>query len=273
MGGGFLLQFANRTGAQMMSYLVQTSNGKVIMIDSGHAEAEDARIICDTIKRLGGVVDCWIITHPHNDHFGGLLWLLENEQLDITVRALYYDFPPAEWVEQVETKEERLLVERFLLAVEKAGIQSELPPLEGKLVIDEGFSVEFLKARSQYEKYHIVNDASLVFILHFPCRSVLFLADLWIEGGRDLMRAVSSRRLQCDIVQMAHHGQNGVERAFYEIVRPKVCLYCAPDWLWDCDIGEGVGSGPWATLETRRWMDELGVELSCPSAYGDYVLY
>lgn len=32
-----------------------------------------------------------------------------------------------------------------------------------------------------------------------------------------------------------------------------------PDWLWDNDSGAGKGSGPWKTLETRSWMEELGV--------------
>lgn len=73
---------------------------------------------------------------------------------------------------------------------------------------------------------------------------------------------------------MAHHGQNGVDRSFYEAVRPKICMYPAPLWLWDCDNGQGKGSASWLkTLETRCWMKEIGVEKSCVAAFGDYVLF
>ena len=109
------------------------------------------------------------------------------------------------------------------------------------------------------------------FFVKFPQRKVLFLEDLAVEGGRRLV-ADYGARLQCDIVQMAHHGQDGVERAFYEVVRPKICLYNAPDWLWDCDNDGGKGSGQWKTLETRRWMEELGAQANYPCAYGDYCL-
>ena len=74
-------------------------------------------------------------------------------------------------------------------------------------------------------------------------------------------------------MQMAHHGQDGVDRDFYNIVKPKICLYTAPLWLWDNNSGGGKGSGPWKTLETRRWMEELGAEQSCPNAFGDYLFY
>ena len=94
-----------------------------------------------------------------------------------------------------------------------------------------------------------------------------------MAGGKKLLACCPAEKLRQDVVQMAHHGQNGVDKEFYAHIMPKVCLYCTPDWLWENDNGGGRNSGPWKTLETRRWMEELGADISCPHAFGDYLFY
>ena len=32
---------------------------------------------------------------------------------------------------------------------------------------------------------------------------------------------------------MAHHGQDGVEMDVYRVIKPEICLWPTPDWLWD----------------------------------------
>ena len=53
---------------QSMFYTIKGSNGKLIVIDGGWDY--DAKRVRDTIKKLGGKVNLWIITHPHPDHVG-----------------------------------------------------------------------------------------------------------------------------------------------------------------------------------------------------------
>ena len=77
---------------------------------------------------------------------------------------------------------------------------------------------------------------------------------------------------------MPHHGQNGVNREFYELVMPKICLYTAPIWLWEnnryrCLDPETRGKGPFTIFQTRAWMEELGAQVSCVDGYGDYLLF
>ena len=57
---------------------------------------------------------------------------------------------------------------------------------------------------------------------------------------------------------MAHHGQAGVKRNLYEVVRPETCIWCAPDWLWNNDAGKGYDTHTFKTILTRGWMDQLG---------------
>ena len=99
-------------------------------------------------------------------------------------------------------------------------------------------------------------------------KSVLFLADLGVEGGEQLLHGPLAKRLPSDYVQMAHHGQTGVNEAFYQHVNPSYCLWPTPKWLWDNDNGGGKNSGHWRTLEVRAWMDKLPIKAHYPMYEG-----
>lgn len=75
-----------------------------------------------------------------------------------------------------------------------------------------------------------------------------------------------------DIVQMSHHGQNGVGYEVYKALNPKICLWPTPQWLWDNDKGNGPGTGPWTTQETRNWMVRLGIKEYYVTKDGDQVI-
>ena len=78
--------------------------------------------------------------------------------------------------------------------------------------------------------------------------------------------------LKADICQMAHHGQNGCDRAFYEAVSPEICLWCTPLWLWNNDRGKGFNTHIWKTVTVRGWMDEIGVKTNLKICDGTQVL-
>lgn len=273
LGGGTLLQIANRSHIQSMMYLIETTNGKRIMIDSGnYLKDEDGKYLYDLLKQKGGRVDAWIFTHAHDDHFGGLLWIWENiENPQLEIGEIYFDFPSLEWI---ASKSERLAkyTKRFLEFINIQNIKQTVLCKDVVISVDD-ISIEVLNNLEGYESYKDFNDTSIAFLVHFPKRSVLFLGDLAVEGGNKLLETCSHEKLRQDIVQMAHHGQRGVTKEFYSVVKPKVCLYCTPDWLWENDNGGGKNSGPWKTLETRSWMEELGVQASFPHAYGDYLFF
>lgn len=64
-----------------------------------------------------------------------------------------------------------------------------------------------------------------------PAERSPVLGDFDVYAQEEYLKKHGSKELACDVVQMAHHGQNGVDRAFYELIRPKYCLYTAPKWL------------------------------------------
>ena len=122
--------------------------------------------------------------------------------------------------------------------------------------------VEMLFAGNTDITANPVNNYSVVMRLSDLTKSVLFTGDVGKDAGDYLAATLDPRKLKADYVQMAHHGQGCAEKNFYALVEAKYALWPTPLWLWDVDTGGGFGSRSWTTIETRQWMDELGVVLN-----------
>ena len=268
LGGGFVLQYANRDPYQMMGYLLKTPDGKNVVIDGGRMEGADAEYLHQLVLKEGGRVALWLITYAHDDHFSALSCILRDmDELDFEIGDMRLCFPPVEWLKTVENGQPYDPAVKFLERLQKHGIAAT-PLRRGDVISCGGLRIDVLHDCENYVNYNCVNDTGAVMRVHYPNRDILFLADIEPAAARELMELYTPEQLRCDIVQLAHHGQGGAHRAFYELVQPKIALYTAPDWLWTNRNGEG----PFKTLETRRWMRELGVVLSCPHCHGDYLL-
>lgn len=272
LGGGSLLQIANRGRSQMMSYIIDCPEGGTIVIDGGNYKDDDADHLYSELEKRGKRVDLWFFTHCHYDHFGAWQKLIERESFDIEIGKLIFNFPSKEWL---LTKEDKEYTESFYAVIDNNDL-NVVTPRVGDIFSCGGIDVEVLNEPINYENYRSINPTGIILKAYFPKQSVLFLGDYDVDAEADYINNFSVEKLRCDIVQMAHHGQCGVSRDFYELIKPKYCLYCAPDWLWENNIGsrglpETRGMGRFKTLETRRWMAEMGVIRSFHMGDGDWL--
>jgi len=258
-----LWQLPSQSPSQMNSYVLQTQKGKIIVVDGGMKE--DAAYLKGFLAALGNNVDAWFISHPHADHINGLTEILNN-QGDLTIDKIYASLPSRDWVDKYE-RHPLSTVDAFSKAMKKAN-KTHLEHSVGEVIEIDRIRIEILAVRNPEITGNAVNNSSVVMKVIDDSKSVLFTGDLGEAGGKKLLKSPYREKLKADYVQMAHHGQNGVNKAFYEVVRPKYCLWPTPRWLWDNDNGGGKNSGPWVTLAVRKWMDELGVEKHYVSADG-----
>ena len=133
-----------------------------------------------------------------------------------------------------------------------------ITPRRGDVYTFGGGEVHVLREPDPQITANCINNSSLVFRLDTAEHRVLFLGDLGEEGGRQLLAQTPPEELHSDYVQMAHHGQNGVEKAVYEAIQPRCCLWCTPTWLWDNLGPYGYDSGIFNTVVVRGWMSEMG---------------
>lgn len=269
LGGSKITLLANQTQGQMMSVLVESNQGKIIMIDGG--VEGDANHLIDSIKNRGGHVDTWLVTHAHSDHVDALNYILRNPDCGVTVGNIYYSIPDLSWC--YENEAYRADVVSNLLNT-FATLPAEM--LHGDIDKGQEIYVDNIKITVMNKpylfSYNAINNSSVAFMLDINGKRALFLGDMGIEAGRQLLADYPDGQLKSDIVQMAHHGQNGVAYNVYAAVKPEVCLWPTPEWLWNNDSGSGVDSGSWKTLETRSWMAILGAKHHLCIKDGDQTL-
>lgn len=259
-----LTQLQDNSSRQMMGYIMKTSTGKVIVIDGGLNEDEPNLV--KHIQELGNKVDVWFITHPHEDHASAIIKVIE--ETDIPIEKIYYTMNDIEWYKEYESKRAEE-AERFYNALQNERVKGKTE----EVTLNQTINIDFIKCEILGVKNPEItnngfNNSSMVIKMNLPKSSILFLGDTGEESGDKLLNTQKDK-LKSDIVQVAHHGQSGAKESLYKEINPRICLWPTPEWLWNNDSGGGKGSGPWTTLETRQWMENLGVKIHVIEKDGD----
>lgn len=270
LGAGRLTMLANHdTQAQLLSVIIETGEGGLIVVDGGWTN--NGQYLVDQIKAKGGHVQAWLLTHPDSDHIGALADILYNHSDEITIDGIYYSFLEDSWYQEKDAN-----VASMVAYVKGAFGKVPQEILHGD--IQAGQVIQAGPARIQVlnQAYKttsdFINNSSVAYLVSLNGTNMVFLGDLARAGGEQLMADVDLAALDCDIVQLSHHGQSGVDYEVYKALKPEVCLWPTPQWLWDNNSGDGAGTGPWTTQETKNWMVRLGVKEQYCIKDGDQVI-
>lgn len=254
---------------QIMSFIVTTKNGRIIVIDGG--QRGDADHLLDMLKKVSGSrkphVDAWFLTHAHDDHINAALEILENRMDECSCGGVYYCFPSVQYLEKYEPGSAPTLRDFYTLLPRIAHIAHTVSTGDVYKIGDARFEV--LQTYDDTVTEDIVNNSSTILRLSQNGKTALFLADAGIKAGERLLSRYGDA-LKSDVCQMAHHGQEGVDRPVYEAIRPSTALWCAPDWLWDNDIeGKGFDTSIFLTVRVREWMREICAPVNIVMKDGD----
>lgn len=259
--------FGNTTNVQMFGSAILTDNFSII-IDGGTPFDSDRDQLASFIKeKCGGVVDAWIFTHPHHDHLGAFCEICKTYP-EIIIKKIYHHLPDLNLLKTHGSREDwehKFWDEAYDLLFNKFSSITTRVQVGDKFVFDD-VTITVLRTLNNEFLFDFVNNSCAVYRIDGPSKSVLILGDLAELGGEEMVKNCDLTLMQTDYTQMAHHGQRGVNKAFYDHIKPKRCIWPCPDWLYDNDRGlwesgvsTGKGTGPWWTLDTRKWMDDLGV--------------
>ncbi len=238
----------------MMGYVIKANSGEVIVIDGGvdGNEEELKRII----KSVGGVVDLWLITHPHSDHFRAPIEVMKNPE-GITYKLLGASVLSDEWANALDCIDKVEVFEwnQFAKTLDERFFEIK----EGQTFNLGSVMVEVLAGANPDLTRNAINNQSCVLKITEGDFSLLILGDLGAEAGERLM--ASGKDIRATAVQTAHHGQGGVTEEFYKAVSPKFAFWATPKWLWNNEAYLGDGNpdtGPFTSRQTQKWMEDLG---------------
>ena len=258
-GGWTMYMFADRCGNVMLSTLFKSPSGKVVMIDGGWPK--DADFLVPALKELGGTVDTWFLTHAHIDHYGALADILTKPNLEgLAIKKIVHKFLPLDFIAETE-KSSITYVKPFLENLKQSNLKVETPKVGQAWNFGEGLTFECLNDYDLTMKGNSINNSSICYRVMNGGKSILVTGDIGWPMADKLLKTVPKEKIKSDVVFLSHHGQNGANKNFYEAVKPEICVWPTPQWLWENNSGwQGPGSGPWLTNYVKCWMQDIGVK-------------
>ena len=251
-----------RNDINLSFYTIYNQDKGLIVVDGGWHE--DAAMVREVIDDLGGSVDAWILTHPHQDHIGAFN-LMYNELEGISIDRIFtVDMATPEQCLEVASWDSVDIYNEFL-NLNIQNLTYVYPDDEFEIC---GLKFEILSAYDENVKNlsrDYLNDGSMMFKVTNNEQSMLFCADVGISLSDTLVNKYGEE-LKADYIQMAHHGYGGLSDEFYSLVDPEIAFFDAPDWLMYDETGK------YDNPQNEAFMKSLGSEIYSFNSVPNYVI-
>ena len=211
------------------SHFIKLPNGQAVLIDTGLPESYNklsSFLKSQDLKSEDGkpFIDYVILTHPHSDHIGGMISLMEDFNIGKLYIPKHYELEDyTEGITRTSEnsddydmlKSEYEIYKKTVDAIEDNNINVVIA--KSKEYIDDDKILQFVQSDNDFEpkeinritdKYWAINNNSLIVYLNYHDFQELFTGDMEEEAESDL---VSNNRLNggaVDVIKVPHHGLN-----------------------------------------------------------------
>ncbi|MCF7793962.1 MAG: DNA internalization-related competence protein ComEC/Rec2 [Candidatus Cloacimonetes bacterium] len=173
--------------------LIQTSEGKNIMIDTGPTERTSLSFGRSALPycQNNGIktIDKLFVTHAHNDHYGGLESVLEN--LEVKSLVITDEFTGRKVWQRYQDEIDQEKCEIILITDTISFFYDDL-------------TLEILHPDKDFHHENI-NNNSIVILADFGEFEVMFTGDLELEGEEYILQRYADF-LPAEILKVGHHG-------------------------------------------------------------------
>ncbi len=201
---GYVLEVTYLDVREADSIFIQSPDKYNILIDGGsYSQRFDCgeRVVTPFLRRKGvGKIDLLVVTHPDNDHVGGLISVVDHIKIDEVITGSYGLTSPT--------------YDRF---VEKLG-KNKCKDANPSIIRDNGFKVEVLSDQYQgilKNSESEMNNNSVVIKITYKDASFLFTGDIEKQAERRLLELNAD--VSADVLKVPHHGSNS--SSTYEFIR------------------------------------------------------
>ncbi len=187
--------------------LVTTPDGASMLIDAGPTSAGD-----DVVSYLESMgiesLDYAVFTHPHDDHIGGALDVIEN------IEIKNFIIPDCTHISKT--------YEKFLLAIDESGANVIFSEPDYSFDLGEA-SVKILSPIMG--AYDELNYYSIVLKLTYGNNSFMFTGDAEKVNENEMLERYGSSVLSCDVLKVGHHGSStSSSKDFIDAIAPAVAI-------------------------------------------------
>lgn len=190
--------------------LIRSPGGRTMLIDGGNSRGDAEGVILPTLNSWdASSLNLLVITHPDQDHIGGLPHVLESIPVDRV--ALTGQVHTTQTYEKVLT----LIRDKKIPAIKaRRGTMLELDPL---------LSLTVLGPDDAAVERDDTNNASIVIRLTYDQVSMLFTGDA--EQAEEDSILGSGAEVRAQILKVAHHGSpSGSSQRWLQTVAPEVAI-------------------------------------------------
>ncbi len=250
----------------MGSMIFRSKKGRIVVIDGGLGS--DTPHLYDILKDITGqdvpVVDAWLFTHLHEDHYGAFCRICAEEEWreKFHIRNFYCHLLPDEFYTSLskESKPEfQRVLDHFHSSPETLGLTMHTVERGDVIEIDD-LAFHVLHVPDLSVPTMNMNNSSVIYRMdHESGQRFLLLGDGEAVVDNALM-ALPPEELSAQVVQVGHHGVGNVSKACYDRIGGKVFIYQATARFWYSDRGEGLGSHVIGMARNRYWLLDKGAK-------------
>ena len=231
-----------------MAYLIRLGDGRFAVIDAGMGEHEEPEHLLELMREQNvrdgkPVIAVWFFTHPHIDHYNTFVNLMERHRDEVVLESVAYNWPTRDMAKGFSD------MTRFDALMETLTETKKITPRDGWTFHFPGvhFHVLYTCEDLYPTPFGNINDTSMVMQMDvessvdYTVRRVLWLGDASGAASDYLVKKYSREVLECEIMQVGHHGYWGGSDTLHRIVDAEVLLWPCPDfWYqvitkWDCN--------------------------------------
>lgn len=189
------------------SIFIQLPNGETALIDGGTRKAGSSVVSYLNSQNVERI-DYIIATHPHEDHIGGLIEVINK----YTIGKVYMP-------DKANTTR---VFEDLLLAIQNKGNKITKAVAGNNILDKEGLSLKILSPESNASGSNL-NNYSVVVKLNYKNTSFLFTGDA--EGKSENTILNKGYNIRVDVLKLGHHGSDtSTTSEFLNKVNPKYAV-------------------------------------------------
>jgi competence protein ComEC len=198
------------------SILIQTPEGNTMLIDGGPASS--ASNLVSYIKKQGVTkINVIVATHPHEDHIGGLISVLNSFEVDNIIDS--------------GVSHTTQIYKNYLSAIQSKNINFVNWNLGQQFEIGQGAIFKIIGPLTKSSSD--LNNSSIVIYLTYNNSSFLFTGDA--ESTEEGEIISSGENLKADVLKVGHHGSSSSSSLkFLKAVSPTIAII-------SCGAGNSYG--------------------------------